>query len=209
MNSPLLKVWFMSIIRKTQRSALFSSQRCSEHPQNLFFISSHQRFIRLLAHTRKCFHTDLQQSNLGFSQSKDDEDKQDICQTFHLIAPQQPRTLLNPSHSKLPYIQKFPRMPHCDAFKSNCAAKELPTALNVLHAHGSLRGADIDIFTSVDVCIHFILWNILFCKCLTVVTVFFKISFLVWLCGIRTDQQAELLGRQGSGSISCHEHKSL
>lgn len=31
----------------------------------------------------------------------------------------------------------------------------------------------------------------------------------MWLCGIRTDQQAELPGRQGSGSISCHEHKSL
>lgn len=72
-------------------------------------------------------------------------------------------------------------MPHCYAFKSSCAAKELPTALNVLHAHGSLRGADIDIFTSVDVCIHFISWNVLFCKCLTVVTVFFKICFLV--CG--------------------------
>lgn len=101
-------------------------------------------------------------------------------------------------------------MPHCYAFKSWCAAKEPPTALNVLHAHGSLRGADIAIFTSVNVCIYFILWNILFCECLTALTVFFKINFLMFgFCCVRTDQQAELLGRQGSGSISCHEHKSL
>lgn len=50
-------------------------------------------------------------------------------------------------------------------------AKELTTALNVVDAHGSLRGADFGIFFAfVNVCVHFILWDLLVSKCLTVLS---------------------------------------
>lgn len=37
--------------------------------------------------------------------------------------------------------------------------------LNGLYADGSLQSADIGIFGFVNVCIHFILENVLFCRC--------------------------------------------
>lgn len=41
------------------------------------------------------------------------------------------------------------------------------TSLNGLNAHGSLQSAHIGIFSFVNVCIHFILGNVLVCRCLT------------------------------------------
>lgn len=38
------------------------------------------------------------------------------------------------------------------------------------------------VFTSFNVCIHYFLWSTLFCKCLTVVPIFFKIL----VCGFVT-----------------------
>lgn len=58
----------------------------------------------------------------------------------------------------------------------------LLTSLNCLYAHGSLQSADIGIFGFVNVCIHFILGNVLFCFVAVAFLTFVAVTLLYHCC---------------------------